>query len=57
MATYAVHYSPRAPYALQYDARISAPYLRPLCRIRGRKDVTPVKDDVTCGSCRSRMSA
>lgn len=59
MTTYAMHYAAKAPAdsTANYDPRISPYYLRPACKIRGRKDVTSDWDRVTCSACLKRKPA
>jgi hypothetical protein len=59
MTTYLLHYAAKAPFVgfSGYDPRISPGYLRPPCKIRGRKDVTSDWDRVTCTACLRRKPA
>lgn len=55
--TYAMHYSKFAGEGAQYDPRAAAMMggrwarIAPVCRIRGRKDVTSNVAKVTCSKC------
>jgi hypothetical protein len=57
---YAKHYAPRAKYDTTYMP--PTPYmrsdltLRPVCRTRGRLDVTSDKARVTCGACKAKIA-
>lgn len=56
--TYAMHYSPRVKGWGYYDPTASHTIRnRPLCRTRGRLEVTNDREKVTCGACRSKMPA
>lgn len=56
---YAKHYAPKAKFDTTYHP--PTPYMRanltirPLCRTRGRLDVTSVVSRVTCAACKTRM--
>jgi hypothetical protein len=57
--TYAMHYSPYVKGTGMYDplaASMMGGYnarIAPVCRIRGRKDVTNDVTKVTCGKCKA----
>jgi len=57
--TYAVHYNRNAGEIALYDAKAGAAgaYLKPLCGIRGQKEVTAKKANVTCAACRARLGS
>jgi hypothetical protein len=60
MTVYARHYAPRAKYETTWTppTQLMRADLRnqPVCRTRGRLDVTADRDRVTCGACKTRMA-
>jgi len=59
MTVYAKHYAPKVKSDTTYMP--PTPYMKanlnakPLCRTRGRLDVTADRERVTCGACKARM--
>lgn len=57
--SYAVHYNANAGTVYEYDPALERfdtrhSRFRPLCKTRGRKNITPDWDNVTCSACLSK---